>query len=377
MVLVQYLLNLSNPKLVMRSRYTCLLVFVFAMHVAACQNMQVDKTLNLYDAKNPLIQYTGRIDFSNPLAPRFWSPGVYIKARFKGTKCEVLLNDESIVDELHNWVSIVIDNGTPKRIRLSVIRNTIKVADSLADEPHTVLICKATESAVGYLEFAGIRCKELLPLPDKSARKIEFIGNSITCGLGSDMTVPCGQGQWFDQHNAYLAYGPLTARALNAQWQLTSVSGIGMARSCCGMPMTMPQVFDKIDLRDNMIPWKFKNYQPDVVTVCLGQNDGIIDSTLFCSTYVTFLKRLRGYYPNSTIVCLTSPMAYGALLVQQKKYLTGILAAMHNTGEANLYSYWFSKTYMGGCGNHPNLAEHQLLAEELTSYLKRLKKWDQ
>jgi len=141
--------------------------------------------------------------------------------------------------------------------------------------------------------------------------------------------------------------------------------------------MTMPQVFDKTDLRDNLIPWKFKNYQPDVVTVCLGQNDGIIDSTLFCSTYVTFLKRLRGYYPNSTIVCLTSPMAYGALLVQQKKYLTGILAAMHNTGEANLYSYWFSNTYIGGCGNHPNLMEHQLLADELTSYLKKLKNWGQ
>jgi len=40
-------------------------------------------------------------------------------------------------------------------------------------------------------------------------------------------------------------------------------------------------------LRGDTITWDFKAYQPDVVTICLGQNDGPKqDSTLFCSTYV-------------------------------------------------------------------------------------------
>jgi hypothetical protein len=351
-------------------------VLVSAMNAVFCQPVAADNGLNFYNAQNPLIQYAGRIDFSNPLAPRFWSPGVYLRARFKGTRCEVQLNDEAQAAEMHNWITIVIDNKAPKRIKLAAVKNRIKVADSLADRVHTVLICKATESAVGYLDFAGIWCKALLPLTEKPLHKIEFIGNSITCGLGNDMTIPCGQGQWFDQHNAYMAYGPVTARALNADWQLTSVSGIGLVRSCCGQPMIMPVVFDKVNLRDNLIPWTFKNYQPDVVTVCLGQNDGIIDSALFCSAYVTFIKRLRGYYPNATLVCLTSPMAYGALDDQQKRYISGVLGAMHATGENNLYSYHFAKTYIGGCSNHPSLTEHQLIADELTAYLRKLKKWD-
>jgi hypothetical protein len=41
-------------------------------------------TMNFFPANNPNIQYTGRIDFSNPLLPRFWQPGVYIETKFIG-----------------------------------------------------------------------------------------------------------------------------------------------------------------------------------------------------------------------------------------------------------------------------------------------------
>jgi lysophospholipase L1-like esterase len=48
----------------------------------------------------------------------------------------------------------------------------------------------------------------------------------------------------------------------------------------------MPQVFDKVNMRIDSIPWDFKQYTPDVVTITLGQNDGIQDSVAFCSDYV-------------------------------------------------------------------------------------------
>ena len=35
-----------------------------------------------FGADHPEIQYTGRIDFTNPKMPRFWTAGVYIKAKF-------------------------------------------------------------------------------------------------------------------------------------------------------------------------------------------------------------------------------------------------------------------------------------------------------
>ncbi|MEO5909247.1 MAG: SGNH/GDSL hydrolase family protein [Pelobium sp.] len=329
---------------------------------------------NFYKADNSLIQYTGRIDFSNPELPRFYASGVYLKFTFTGNNCNVLINDEMLYGKNHNYITIVVDGGTPKKIQLTAKENDINVAKNLSDGKHTVLICKATESGVGFLEFAGIKCGKLTTNEKLPVRKIEFIGNSITCGMGADLTIPCDTKDWFDQHNAYLSYGPSTARNLDAQWQLTSVSGIGLMHSCCGLKNTMPDVFDKINLRDNEKIWDFNQYQPDVVSICLGQNDGVQDSVAFTSAYLKFIDRIRLVYPNASILCLTSPMANEQLTKVMKNYLTGIVNEENKT-DKNVYKYFYSKRYFHGCGTHPDLEEHQQMADELTAYIKEIKNW--
>lgn len=329
-----------------------------------------------FKANNPNIQYTGRVDFTNPLQPRFWSPAVYVQARFRGTSCEITLNDEVLYGTTHNYIEIAIDNRPPVRIQTTGKTNVIKAAEGLPNGVHTITICKDTESGIGYLEFTGIKCQQLLPMPAKPARKIEYIGDSITCGSSADLSdKPCGTGQWYDQHNAYMSYGAVTSRNLNAQYQLTSVSGIGLIHSCCNMAIQMPQVFDKVNLRTDSIPWDFSRYQPDVVTICLGQNDGVQDSTAFCSAYVKFIGNLRSHYPKANIVCLTSPMADSILTPVLKKYITAINNHVTNAGDAKVSHYFFKKRYYHGCGTHPDLAEHREIAAELTAYVKQLKHW--
>src|SRR3569833_1124563 len=100
-----------------------------------------------------------------------------------------------------------------------------------------------------------------------------------------------------------MSYGPLTARALNAQWQLSAYSGIGLVHSCCDMKYVMPQVFDKVNMAADSIAWDFSKYIPDVVTITLGQNDGKQDSTLFCGEYVKFIKTVHSKYPKAHIIC--------------------------------------------------------------------------
>lgn len=330
----------------------------------------------LYSAAHVFFQYVGRIDFSNPSLPRFYSPGVYIKARFMGNSCEIELNDEVLYGKNHNYISVSIDNRAPIRFKLSGKKNVIKIADSLDKRVHSLIICKDTETGIGYLEFVGIRCKKLVPPAKQKKRKIEFFGNSITCGTGSDLTIPCNStNDWYDQHNAYLSYGPLTARLLNADWVLTSVSGIGLIHSCCDMTITMPEVFDKLNLRENKTDWDFSKYQPDVLTVCLGQNDGLQDLGKFVLAYVEFLKKLRGKYPQASIVLLSSPMADAELLTFMKKSLNTIVTETRKSGDNNIYSYIFSKRYNHGCGDHPNLEDHGEIADELSFFIKGLKKW--
>jgi hypothetical protein len=268
-------------------------------------------------------------------------------------------------------------DGKPKRIQTKAKTDTIDIGKDLSQkEVHTLTVCKNTEANIGYLELVGIQATKLLKPLSKPQRKMEFIGNSITCGAGSDLSeIPCGKGVWQDQHNAYLSYGPITARALNARYHLSAVSGIGLMHSCCNMNVIMPPVFDKISMRNDTITWNFRNYQPDIVTICLGQNDGIQDSTAFCDNYIAFIKQLRGYYPAAMIICLSSPMANSPLAAFMQKTLTAIVNEENSNGDVRVMSYFFSKQFHNGCDGHPDLAEHKLIADELINFINEKVIW--
>jgi len=331
--------------------------------------------LLLFKADNPRIRFFGRIDFSDKQKPRIWAPGVYFEVRFKGSQCEALINDETAGNN-HNYLEIVVDDSKPYRIELSGKTNVIKVPEGLSDGGHTLLICKDTESNSGFIELIGFRCEKLLPPPENPTRKIEYFGDSITSGTGMDISViPCHKGQWADQHNAYMSYGAVTSRNLNAQWQLTAQAGIGLVHSCCNMNIVMPQVYDKVCFRGDSVAWDFKSYQPDVVTICLGQNDGKQDSALYCKAYVGFIGQLRQQYPKATIICLTSPMADSSLTAVLKHYITSITTYVNAQGDKNVYQYFFSRAYNNGCDTHPDLDEHKLIAAELTACIKQIKGW--
>lgn len=355
--------------------FTCLLLMI-TISTAFAVNKRGLNNARFYKAGNAYIQYIGRIDFTNPQLPRIWAPGAYVNAKFKGSFCKIIINDEVLWNKNHNYLEVVVDGKNPVRIQTAQKTDTITLATGLNNGIHTFTLCKDTEANIGYIEVAGIICNQLLPPPKLPQRKIEFIGNSITCGAGMDQQkVPCHTGLWHDQHNAYMAYGPRTARQLNAQWHLTSVSGIGLMHSCCNLPIIMGQVFDKVDLSNNTIKWDFSLYQPDVVTICLGQNDGLQDSAKFVNNYIDFVKTVRLHYTRSSIVCLTSPMANDTLKAFLTKSLKAVVKQINNEGDKKVSYYVFKKWYHNGCDYHPDMDEHRQIADELTAYVKNLKDW--
>ena len=219
-------------------------------------------------------------------------------------------------------------------------------------------------------------CRKLLPYRDKTIRRIEFIGNSITCGMGADTSgIPCGKAEWYDQHNAYFSYGPVTARRFNARWHLSSNSGIGLIHSCCDKGYEMPDVYETMSLEPGGKPWDFSRYAPDLVTICLGQNDGIQDLDRMAEAYIDFIETLRGYYPSAEIICLSSPMADSELKSFQADYLTAVVNRMHQKGDLRIRKYIFEKSYNSGCDAHPDLAEHLAIADELTAFVKQNFGW--
>lgn len=332
--------------------------------------------LNYFTLSNSRIRLVGRADYSSVNYPRVWASGSYVEFNFKGSACKLDITDEQRWGNYQNYISVVIDGQPARRLKLNGKRSRITLAENLKPGVHHVTICKDTESGIGYIQFNGVLCKGLAPLRKAPVKKIEVVGNSITCGMGSDMTaIPCKTGQWYDQHNAWNSYGALTARAFKAQWHLTAESGIGLFKSCCNKPYVMPTVFDKINVNKDSIPWDFNKYQPNLVIVELGQNDGLQDITTFCKAYILFIKKIRSLYPKATIALLNSPMADNTLKNFLDRSILSIYQSLAAEGEKNIISYSFKKQYIAGCDNHPSLEEHTEIAKELISFLRKELKW--
>lgn len=329
-----------------------------------------------YPADDARLAYMGRIDFKNPKLPRFWNPATAVFIRFKGTWCEAIVNDQELWGKNHNYLSVQIDGQLPHRIQTSAAHNTLRLADSLTPGVHTLVLAKSTEANIGYIELEGFRCDSLLQASELPVRKIECYGNSITCGASADLSgIPCGKGVWHDQHNAFESYGRITASNLNAQWMLSSVSGIGLMHSCCNLPVLMPQVYNKIEMRGDSIPWDFSKYQPDLVTICLGQNDGIQDESRFINNYIIFLRKIRAAYPKSRLLLLTSPMADEPLRNFLRTALQKVVQECSQAGDSFISYYVFEKSFNGGCDYHPSVAEHYEIARLLTAEIRRLMNW--
>lgn len=347
---------------------------------------------------HPNIVYFGRTDRSDSLRPKQWAAGGYFNVRFKGEYCVINISDEYYSDRRANILEVAVDliSGTqvvitkdsvtnivignaPQSVLDTLKGNVVKCFGDLHPNEYVATICRNTETAMGYTQVNWVSAPKILPCqPFNVYGTIEFIGNSITCGAEADTSLmPGSQYKWGDWHRAYYGYGPRTARNLGSAWSLVSVSGIGLIHSCCDMEVTMPQVYDKYILRNNQKPYKHE-LGTYLFCICLGQNDGIQDSTAFCDAYVDFVKKVVDFNMNGDMVTnwhvflLTSPMADEPLRDWQKKMLTSIEQRLQEVWPDRIHKYFFSRSWNSGGASHPSVEEHEQIANELTNFIKSI-----
>ena len=303
---------------------------------------------------------------------------------FEGSSCQLVVSLPNGQD--HNYLQYELDGVYQKRLRISgTSKEPITLTASGAGK-HTVWVYKATEAHTGAIAIQKIVGKKAKALPKPAAPLIEFIGNSITCGAAADASeVPCGSGQYHDQHNAYQAYGPRVARALKTNFVLSSVSGIGVYRNWNSDGPTMPQVYEKIDFQEkNPQRWDFAAYSPKVVSIALGTNDLSngdgktprlpFDSASYVGNYVQFVKLVKSKYPKARIALLSSPMING----KNRALLQGCLTAVKQQTDAGYPAaapvalYFFQPMQARGCGGHPSVEDHGLMAAELVPFFQKL-----
>lgn len=344
-----------------------ILVSIVALIATACAT---DKTTDI-PANDPSILYMGRIHWGDSLAPQFTYPGTTAILNFDGTAISMGAKPGS------GQFMIEIDDCQPFKVNFTEDDFLITLADSLPEGKHTARVTYAIEGYDHHPEFWGFTIEgKPLPAPERPKLKIEFIGNSITCGYGTEETDP-KIGFSYDTENHTLSYAYLTARALNADFNVVARSGIGIYRNYNGPRegdnMTMVDEYDNTMLYQPEHKWDFSKFQPDIVCINLGTNDTSVDNydiTLYEAKYRQFLKHLREVYPETKIVLLTGSMMNGKPLDDVKGVLDRL--AVENDG---VYRFDMSPQTgdLGyGADYHPSSRQSQKMADELTAYLRPL-----
>lgn len=358
-----------------------LLGLMASLFFSQCFHAQEKSTqYTLYHPNDTNIQYIGRIDDSDPMHPAFTYPGVQIRTGFTGTSLEMMC-------KLHSgYFMVEIDGGEP--FKVSFLGNTVSnLANGLADGTHQAIVTYIGEGYENVPEFHGFfvdKGKTLVPAAPLPTRKIEFIGNSITCGYGVEDTDRADHFQ-DETCNHYYTYANLTAQALGAVHQVVARSGIGVYR-CYDGPVTgdsinMNTEYTHTLLYDKTENWDFSRYTPQLVCINLGTNDTSTkgaDPKLLKQGYVNLVKQVRDHYPKAKIVLLSGSMMGDDALILAKKTMDEVMNEAHKKGDKEIYRFdmSFQTGDLGyGADWHPSVAQHQKMASELIPFLKKLMNW--
>lgn len=320
------------------------------------------------------IAYTGRINKTNPLSYLFVYPGTSIKAAFTGSGIDMIMKPGS------GYFEVIVDGVNPHKIFVDK-DSIVTLAKGLGEGLHEVEVSLVYEGYAKRPEFRGFKVHEggaLAEAPRLPDLKLEFIGNSITCGYGNeapDKSYPFADST----ENHYFTYAALTARALNAQEVSVARSGIGVYRNYAGKdkPNTMTKWYDYTCILDSTQLWDFKQYRPDVICVNLGTNDLSTkgyDIKTYEEYYLAFIRHLHAVQPQAKIVALTGSMLAGKPLQEQKVALDNVGNIVNAEGVE--YYHFDMSTQDGSLGYgaswHPSMKQHEKMASELIPFLRQI-----
>ncbi len=355
-------------------------ILISFLLISAFSNAQTQNT-------NKTFLYEGRVDQLQNDQVILIGTASLVSFNFTGNECSISLQSVDSYEH-HNYVQLVLDGKYIGKVRIekgAIQSFPIKVTSN--QKEHRLEIYKNTEAQSGNILFAGTTAK-LVPISFKKKKKIEFIGDSITCGAASDPTeVPCDKGEYMDHHNGYYAYGPTLSRAIGADYLMSCVSGIGMYRNWNDEhkdEAIMPDVYPNLYLTKDVSKPKYDfAFQPDIISIALGTNDFSggdgkkerlpFNPEKYVSNYISFIKMLYLHNPKAQIVITNSPMVGGDRAVVFEDCLNKVKNAFANDkAHKPIQIFKFKPMTPNGCSGHPDVADHKVLANEYAPFLKKL-----
>lgn len=324
--------------------------------------------------------------------------GSGIEFIFEGQYLEICLqgDDHTAADGDHARIAVYINDERvlDEMIRSSQPRYTI--IDEQTPMHCTVRLLKISEapmSIVGIRELIADESASIHPAPAK-AHRIEFIGDSITCGYGTDDD-DLSHTFSTSTEDVTKAYAYRTAKALDADYSMVSYSGYGVYSG---------YVDESIDVRNTseLVPpyyplvgfsrgtyhgeavtvtdWNFSCFKPEMIVLNLGTNDNsycrsdAAREAEFIRCYQNFVTLVREKNPDAYILC-----TYGLMNCELIASIEEALIRYRQESGDEQISFLPLPTQTDADGYvvdyHPSLTTHCRAAEIVTSKIKEIMHW--
>lgn len=255
----------------------------------------------------------------------------FIEFEFVGTSASAeIISDLTPPEDIYRaWAGVCVNGETvPSKIfKIDEKKAVYELYRSDKPQKTKIRLMKLSEAAFAKMGISEIHIDgELLPPPKPEyERRIEFVGDSITCGYGID-------GIWnkdvfsTETENPIKGYAYKTALKCKAEFQYVSWSGMGVY-SCwvddkAEKPLDNWLIHDLYPYTDSPLEkslgiedhahhtkWDFTSYIPQVIVFNMGTNDQSWTKHIkercdtFCEKYYAFLEMLREKNPSSYIIC--------------------------------------------------------------------------
>lgn len=330
-------------------------------------------------AADARVTWIGRTQVQDGTVSFDWS-GVYARIAFEGNYLAVKASD-SKKDYFNLWIDKQMDTEPDQIITLTGKDTTIVLFQGGSPkDKHTAILQKRTEGEQGTATFSRFETrKPLLQAEGVRERVIEFIGDSYTCGFGSENSVKTDPFTP-ETENANKSYAPIVSRYFGADCIWISHSGMGIARNYNDnvkdyyMPERYLQTFDTRREAD----WKPENGpQPSLSVIYLCTNDFSRNRQpsmgMFRRNYIQLIKEIKGFYgEDHPVLCVAGK--------NDPEMIAYIQAAVENCGFPNVH--WMAlgarvHNHEGdlGAANHPNYIGHQKKAHTLIPYISTIMDW--
>jgi lysophospholipase L1-like esterase len=345
---------------------------LLAVNISMAQNR-----VTTIPANDSNVRYTGRTMVNSDNSVSFDWSGTYFETIFTGGYCAVRVSDSR-----KNYYNLFIDGEFIRVVTTHGKDSTIVLAKGLAGKQHLLRMQKRSEAEQGRTTVHSFDLEKgasLVSYFPSRARHIEFIGNSITAGYGTEGKVKTEPFK-AETENCNLAYGAIISRYFDADYTFIAHSGRGAVRnygdknrvSKNTMRERMMNTFDE----DSTFKWDFKGYKPDLIVINLGSNDFSTNPhplrEEFLGAYSEILLRLRGVYgADVPVLCVAPPKGPAFDFIRDfvrdskdaKLGFAAYLNGVYNDGSDQ------------GSSGHPNYEGQKKIAMNLIPYISTLTGW--